>query len=131
VLSGEWSIDRDVADLRSGQTGRFTGTLCVAADGAGYAWREQGELTWGEYTGNAGRLLRLSRHDGEWWMCFADGRLFHPWRPGEVVHPCAADVYRGTIAFEGAGPDRFEISWDVTGPAKRQRIVSRMSRSGR
>lgn len=130
LLRGQWCIDRDVTDLRTGQRGRFAGTLSVAVDGTGYSWREQGELTWGEYTGTAGRLLRLARRDGEWWMCFADGRLFHPWRPGgELVHPCAADVYRGALVFEN--PDRFEITWDVTGPAKRQRIVSRMSRSGR
>jgi len=130
LVSGEWSIDRDLADLRTGRTGRFTGTLHVTASDAGYSWREQGELTWGEYTGTAGRVLRLTRHDGEWWMCFADGRLFHPWRPGgEVVHPCVADVYRGTIVLQN--PDRFEVTWDVTGPAKRQRIVSRMSRSRR
>jgi hypothetical protein len=132
LVSGEWSIDRDLADLRAGRTGRFVGTLHVDADGAGYSWREQGELTWGEYTGTAGRLLRLARHEGQWWMCFADGGLFHPWRPGaEVVHPCAADLYRGTVAIEGPDPARFEITWDVTGPAKRQRIVSRMRRSGR
>jgi len=132
LVRGEWSIDRDVADLRTGQTGGFTGTLCVTADGTGYSWSEQGELTWGEYTGTARRLLRLARHDDGWWMCFADGRLFHPWRPGgNVVHRCVADLYRGTIAIEGPDPDCFEITWDVTGPAKRQRIVSRMTRSRR
>ena len=128
-FAGAWAIDRDLSDLRSGNTGHFTGQLIVAADGAGYDWRESGTLTWGDYTGQAERQLCLRPHDGTWWMCFADGRLFHPWRLGEeVVRRCAADVYRGHIAYGPDVPDRFTITWDVTGPAKRLLIVSRMTR---
>ena len=128
-FAGVWTIDRDLSDLRSGDTGHFTGQLIVAAEGAGYDWRESGMLTWGDYTGRAERQLCLRPHDGTWWMCFADGRLFHPWRFGEqVVHPCAADVYLGRIECEPDAPDRFTITWDVTGPAKRLLIVSRMTR---
>ena len=99
----------------------------MSADGDGYSWHESGTLSWGDYRGAAERHLLLRWHEADWWMCFADGRLFHPWRVGgEVVHPCAADVYRGLV--EAAGRDRFTITWDVTGPAKRQLIVSRMTR---
>lgn len=126
-LVGEWTIDRQVSDLRAGIVGEFTGTLRVSADGEGFRWYESGTLTWVDYTGPAERSLLLRRHDGSWWMCFADGRLFHPWQVGgEVVHPCAADLYRGWI--EPNGPDEFTLTWDVTGPHKRQLIVSRMAR---
>ena len=64
---------------------------------------------------------------GQWWMTFADGRPFHRWAIGEtLVHPCAADTYRGVI--EAPGPAELEITWSVTGPRKDQLIVSRMSR---
>jgi hypothetical protein len=126
-LVGEWTIERDVTDLRAGLVGEFTGTLCVRADGDSYGWHETGTLHWGDYTGAAERHLQLRRIEGDWWMCFADGGPFHPWRVGvEVVHPCAADVYRGRI--EPNGDDEFTLTWDVTGPAKRQLIVSRMRR---
>lgn len=126
-LVGEWTIDREVSDLRAGIVGAFTGTLLVTADEAGYRWYESGTLHWGDYTGPAERALLLRRHEGSWWMCFADGGLFHPWRVDvEVVHPCAADLYRGRI--EPNGPDGFTLTWDVTGPHKRQLIVSRMTR---
>ncbi|HEU5007776.1 MAG TPA: DUF6314 family protein [Jatrophihabitantaceae bacterium] len=126
-LVGEWTIEREVSDLLAGIVGKFAGTLRVSADGAGFPWYESGMLTWGDYTGPAERSLLLRTVDGAWWMCFADGRLFHPWQVGvEVVHPCAADVYRGRIEPNGA--DEFTITWHVTGPAKRQLIVSRMTR---
>jgi hypothetical protein len=126
-LVGGWTIEREVSDLRVGLAGDFTGTLRVCADGAGFGWHESGTLRWDDYTGAAERHLLLRQREGAWWMCFADGRPFHPWQVGvEVVHPCAADVYRGTI--EPSGSDDFTIRWDVTGPAKRQLIVSRMMR---
>jgi hypothetical protein len=126
-LVGEWTIERSLTDLRTSMHGRFTGTLLVSADGAGCGWHESGTLLWGDYTGTAERHLLMRRLDGAWWMCFADGRPFHPWQVGvEVVHPCRADVYRGRI--EPRGADEFEITWDVSGPDKRQLIVSRMRR---
>lgn len=128
-LVGEWTIERQVSDLRAELVGRFSGTLRVSADDDGYCWDESGTLYWGGYTGSAERHLLLRRHEGDWWMCFGDGRLFHPWQGGgEVVHPCVADVYRGLI--EPTDRNRFTITWDVTGPAKRQLIVSAMTRVG-
>jgi hypothetical protein len=126
-LAGEWTIERELADLRASVQGRYTGTLRVIADRDGYAWHERGTLVWGDYTGVAERHLVLRRPEGAWWMCFADGSPFHPWQVGvELIHPCRADVYRGRI--EPCGADEFTITWDVTGPAKRQLIVSRMRR---
>jgi hypothetical protein len=125
-LVGVWEIERDVADLRGGGEGTFTGTLTVAPDGAGFSWVEDGTLRWGDYTGPAGRTLRFAPRDGAWWLCFADGRPFHPWTfDAELVHPCAADVYRGRITRHERD---LLIDWDVTGPAKRQRIRSRLRR---
>lgn len=126
---GRWQIARELSDLRTGRSGRFTGTLVVAAEAGGYGWEESGTLVWGEHTGPAQRRLCLRMREDSWWMCFADGRPFHPWRVGtEVVHPCAADVYRGTVSLDPHDAGRFELVWVVSGPTKQQRIVSRMTR---
>jgi uncharacterized protein DUF6314 len=70
------------------------------------------------------RELLIRRLDGSWWMTFADGRAFHPWRPGQVVtHRCAEDTYRGLVDLRG---DRMRTLWDVIGPAKEQRLVTRL-----
>jgi hypothetical protein len=128
-FAGRWAIDRDLTDLDAGRTGSFTGWLTVTAERDGYTWSESGTLTWGEHRAPAERRLDLRPVDGAWWMRFADGRPFHPWRFGEeLVHPCAADLYRGRFEFDPAGPAAFTTRWEVTGPAKGQLIVSRMTR---
>lgn len=118
-LVGTWRLDRTVLDRRSGLRGCVHGTLTVGSDGS---WLESGTFRWD------GRVVPVSRHlalrilDGEWWMTFADGRPFHPWRPHSwVTHPCGADLYRGFVAL---GPQRMRIVWEVAGPAKDQRLVS-------
>ncbi len=68
-------------------------------------WSEEGILR------GTGVQLAVTRHllvrpEGDGWtVCFEDGRLFHPWRPGRpVLHPCAADTYCGLIAVDGSRP---------------------------
>lgn len=126
-LIGRWSLARRVADRRTGQQGIVRGELVVAPDGAGLRWDERGELVWGGVGRpvRRGYLLR-ERADG-WWVEFEDGRDFHPWRPGAVVtHPCRADVYTGLVTVDG---DRVRTLWDVRGPGKDQRLVTRLYRS--
>ncbi|BEP12347.1 DUF6314 family protein [Acidothermaceae bacterium B102] len=121
-LVGEWRLQRRVVDRRLSSYGRVAGTLVIEPDGAGLVWREQGSWTM------AGRSRPFTRTyllaDG--WMLFDDGRPFHPWTPGEwVVHPCGEDSYRGLVDVE---PARIRTLWDVTGPAKDQRLVTRLTR---
>jgi hypothetical protein len=72
--------------------------------------------------------MGFTRIEDEWWMTFADGRAFHPWRLGQVVeHPCRDDVYRGLLVLDRAAT-RLRIGWDVTGPGKHQRIITRYER---
>jgi hypothetical protein len=121
---GSWQLTRRVADRRTGQYGAVTGTLAITAEPAGQRWREQGLLRWADRELPVSRELMIRRLDGSWWMTFADGRAFHPWRPGEIVtHPCAADSYRGLVELRG---DRMRTLWDVTGPAKYQRLITRL-----
>ena len=59
------------------------------------------------------------------WVFFDDGRPFHPWRPGEwVEHLCGEDTYRGLVEVE---PARIRTLWDVSGPEKDQRLITRLT----
>jgi hypothetical protein len=105
--------------------GTVAGELVIAVDADGLRWDESGTLRWdgGRYRVSRSYLLRA---DDGWWVRFTDGRPFHPWRPGETVtHPCRADVYTGLVAVDG---DRMRTCWDVRGPAKDQRLVTRFAR---
>lgn len=128
-LLGTWTMARRVHDRTAGIRGRVRGTVEFVPDGADVRWVEHGELSWDGRTFEVGRELLITS-DGDGWMVrFDDGREFHRWTPGRsVIHPCRADVYRGHIDVD---PTRtsLRVLWDVTGPAKDQRIVTRCARA--
>jgi uncharacterized protein DUF6314 len=126
-LLGDWRLDRRVVDRRAGLFGTVHGTLSLVEDGALISWREHGTLHWNGADHPITRELLVVEEADGWQVRFADGRAFHPWRPGEVVeHPCNADRYRGLVDVR---PDRLRILWDVVGPAKEQRLFTRCRRS--
>jgi hypothetical protein len=126
-LVGEWRLARRVVDRRAHLFGTVQGTLSLVDDGALIRWREHGTLRWNGADLPVTRELLLVEEADGWQVRFADGRLFHPWRPGEVVeHPCNADRYRGLV---DVGRDRLRVLWDVLGPAKDQRLFTRCRRS--
>ena len=130
-LLGRWLLRRRLIDRRAGRGGSVTGVLDVVEHGTGLRWAEQGELRWGALRTPVRRTTVLSPEPDGWWMHFADGRPFHPWRPGEwVEHPCAADLYRGYVRLALAEPvaERMWVVWDVQGPAKDQRIFTEFVR---
>ena len=125
-LVGRWSLRRLVADRVVGAYGRMVGELIVAPDGGGLRWDERGTLRWGGAEFPATRTYLLRDGGDGWEVTFADGRPFHPWRPGEVVtHPCRADVYTGLVRLDGP---RLRTLWDVRGPTKHQRLATRFGR---
>jgi hypothetical protein len=125
-LLGEWRLERRVVDRLAGLFGTVRGTLSLVDEGPRIRWREGGTLYWDGAELPVTRELLLRQDAGEWQVHFADGRPFHPWRPGAVVeHPCNADLYRGLV---DARPDRLRVLWDVIGPGKDQRILTRCSR---
>ena len=64
-------------------------------------WQERGQLRHRGMTFPAARLLRFSNEGDGWQVRFSDGRLFHPWRPGETaIHPCGLDLYEGTFDID-------------------------------
>lgn len=128
-LLGGWKLHRRLVDRRTGQFGRVTGRLDLSMAGSVVRWVERGRLLWDGGRFDVSRELHIAP-DGEGWVVhFADGRVFHPWRPGEVVeHPCADDLYRGLVCVDPARTV-VRVLWDVAGPSKDQRIVTRCRRS--
>jgi hypothetical protein len=127
ALLGEWRLDRRVVDRRAGVSGTVRGALTLVADGPRIRWRERGVLRWNDADLPVTRDLVLAEEPDGWQVRFADGRPFHPWRPGEVVeHPCNADLYRGLVDVR---TDQMRILWDVVGPTKDQRLLTRCRRS--
>ncbi|HEY6748371.1 MAG TPA: DUF6314 family protein [Mycobacteriales bacterium] len=125
-LVGRWALARRVADRVAGRQGTVSGLLTVSADGAGLRWDERGTLRWAGVERPVTRTYLLRERADGWWVDFPDGRPFHPWRPGApVTHPCRADVYSGLVRVDG---DRIRTVWDVRGPAKDQRLVTRLYR---
>jgi hypothetical protein len=123
-LIGTWALRRRLLDRAAGLSGHAEGTLTIAVDGAALSWHEAAQLHWAGRSVAVTRDLRLAVREGQWWTVFTDHRPFHPWRLDEpVLHPCAADTYRGRLSLDQGG-DRLRILWDVTGPAKRQRILT-------
>jgi Family of unknown function (DUF6314) len=127
ALLGTWTFTRRLVDRVEGQHGRANGRAVFQADGDEVHWREDGELHWGGPVLPVYRDLIISRLADEWWVSFADGQPFHPWRFDErVLHPCRADTYRGWLQRCG---ERLRIAWDVRGPTTDQRLVTTYRRS--
>src|SRR5690348_2020090 len=117
-LLGLWQLRRRLLDRRLRLHGTVVGTLTLSPDDGGVRWLERGQLCWPGRSAVVFRELRLREDAAGWQVFFADGRIFHPWRPGAaVVHHCGQDVYRGVV---DTARNRLRILWDVAGPAKEQ-----------
>ena len=133
-MNGTWAVDRDIVDALSGAAGTFTGTAEFARDGDALTWVEAGELQWKAQTQKAGRRLLVAVRpclpcvlD----VAFDDGKFFHradlSSGADTFVHGCAPDTYSGTWTV--ISPNRFQVTWDVEGPAKQIAIRSVYSRA--
>jgi hypothetical protein len=128
-LLGTWQLRRRLVDRRAARFGHVHGRLELTVAGAVVRWRESGELAWGGGVFEVSRELHIVPAASGWQVRFADGRPFHRWRPGHVVeHVCRADRYRGLVDVDPEC-NRLRVLWDVTGPGKEQRIVTRCVRS--
>ncbi|MEU5428903.1 DUF6314 family protein [Streptomyces olivoreticuli] len=127
-LTGWWTVDRTLVDLRTDSRGTFHGTAEFRrSDDACVLHVEDGELSWNGTVNRAGRTLKLfPRADGTAEVTFADGRFFHDldlrgdsWT---TRHPCAADLYDGTFTI--VSPGEWHVRWRTTGPEKDQLLRS-------
>lgn len=140
-LAGRWTFERSIDDRRAGRRGRAAGEARFepigggAGAGAGGAgglrWTEHGRVVIGDFEGEFSRELAIVPDGDAWLVRFDDGRPFHPLdlRTGRCVvdHPCGADAYAGELRVL-AGPE-LVVEWEVRGPAKAQRIVTRYGRA--
>jgi hypothetical protein len=128
-LLGVWQLKRRLVDRHEGKFGYVSGWLELTFVGGVVHWLELGELAWGGQVYEVTRELHIVRDGDGWEVRFTDGRPFHAWRPGAVVdHPCGADLYRGLVVVD-PNRTRLRVLWDVTGPSKNQRIITRCVRS--
>lgn len=132
-LRGSWRIDREILDVGSGITGRFTGSARFEADAEVRSllrYIEHGTVQLASHRGPAFRRLGYHLAGPHARVVFDDGRHFHDLdlRGGlwEVEHPCRADLYRGRFEVDGA--DRWRQEWTVTGPHKDQLIRTILER---
>lgn len=115
AVLGTWRLDRTITDRFADETLAVTGVLVVTQEHEDrLRWREDGTLV------RAGRQVPVWREhllvwrDDGWMLTFDDGRDVHPWSPDEtVVHPCAADTYRGTydLGVTGQKVGAWSLTW--------------------
>jgi hypothetical protein len=128
ALIGNWRLTRQLTDGITGMSGTVHGGLTMRPGDERITWAEEGTLFWNGSRLPVSRSYRLERTGNSWWLHFLDGRPFHPWLPGEwVEHPCRQDTYRGLITI--SGPGQWDTVWEVQGPDKAQRIVTRFCRT--
>lgn len=130
-LVGPWRIERRIADLHSGTTGRLTGEARFVPAPGRLRYDERGTLVFDAYRGAAGQghwfaLDRLGAADVQ----FDDGRPFHRLDlssgRADVVHNCPPDHYQGR--YRVGGQHRWTLTWLVRGPRKRVLIGTRYTR---
>lgn len=124
-FEGTWHLDR-VIDHGDGTRAVFAGMAMFRRDGDGLAYIEEGQLRIGTATPITAR--QSYRWDSGLIVRFPDGRLFHtvPEHGGAVHHFCDPDTYAGHYDFS-RWPG-FSVAWQVTGPRKDYRMVSRYRR---
>ncbi|MCA8879781.1 MAG: trigger factor [Rhodobacteraceae bacterium] len=126
---GRWQVMREITG-RPGPA-RFEGEAEISPIESGARYAETGILTLaGGQAFRAERVYLWSRRPGGIAVSFDDGRPFHEIglngsRP-EARHPCGADLYR--VAYDFTRWPDWDSRWDVTGPAKDYRIVTRYRR---
>ncbi|PRY26741.1 hypothetical protein CLV78_101842 [Aliiruegeria haliotis] len=132
-LSGTWILDRDIADARTGQRQRLTGTAEFAARDGGLDYFETGRLVLpgGQNLTATRRYLWRVRQGGRVEVLFEDGRYFHSFTFGEAApkahHWCDPDDYR--VSYDFSAWPVWSSRWSVNGPRKEYVMYSRYSRS--
>lgn len=135
AFEGEWTVERTIADVRAGRSGRFSGRAAFrpAAEG-GLDYREEGTLVLdGAAPMTATRdYLWRDGGGGVIEVRFGDGRFFHRFLPEEPtpadVHRCDADTYR--VRYDFARWPLWRAEWRVTGPRKDYAMTSAYRRVG-
>lgn len=130
-LLGEWVLEREIVDRRSGMRSFASGRAKLTRERQDLiTWHEDVLLSYRQSELAAHRNLRVELDDmGLWQVKFEDGRPFHPWSPGDTVtHHCGADTYKGVIDLIGTADkiSSWQTIWSVRGPEKDLSIRTRL-----
>ncbi|MFT5630721.1 MAG: hypothetical protein ACI82I_001067 [Gammaproteobacteria bacterium] len=129
---GDWRLTRQITDALHGQDGQLDGLARFASDGDGLHYTENGQLTL-----TTGAVLQADRT--YLWntdangiaVRFADGTAFHRFDPightTGTTHLCGADTYN--VAYDFEHWPNWSATWNVTGPRKNYRSISRYNRA--
>lgn len=127
-FAGRWRITRQIAHA-DGQTATFAGEAAFSPTETGaLEYVEDGVLQM-----QGGQQMHATRRylwtDGLV-VLFDDGRPFHtvPAAGGAATHLCPPDTYH--VAYDFADWPDWRATWDVSGPRKAYRMVSRYSPQG-
>jgi hypothetical protein len=133
-FEGRWHVARLIEDALGPGSGTFRGTARFDPVPDGLAYAEEGWLLLASgATMAASRRYLWRRARGGIAVSFEDGRPFHcidgasP-RP-EAVHDCSPDLYR--VRYDFSAWPRWTAEWQVAGPRKGYRMVSRYRRLDR
>jgi len=124
-FAGKWRLERQITHQGQPPAG-FSGWATWAAAPGGMQYFELGEL---RLTGQPPmRAERRYFWHADLRVDFEDGRFFHQVPPegGTARHWCDPDTY--DVRYDFSGWPRFEVIWQVAGPAKQYAMVSRYSR---
>lgn len=125
LFFGQWSVSRIIFD-RLGK-GRVIFAGMAVVDGNGFF--EQGETQIGEFRAPSSRAYQLHFDRHSVMAKFPDGRDFiriDAKASQRFHHDCGDDVYRGRLFFTSR--DRWVEVWQVTGPRKNYRSITRYNR---
>ncbi len=122
---GAWRFERSVAHA-GGDTARVTGRATFTADAQGLVMDEVGQMSLNgapPITATRRYLWRAGLH-----VLFEDGRPFHTVPPsgGTAQHWCDPDSY--TVSYDFADWPDWTAAWQVSGPRKDYRMVTRYTR---
>lgn len=124
-FAGVWRLDRQITH-QNGPPATFAGKAEWRPAPGGMQYFEHGVLSIAEHPAIQAER-RYFWHD-DLRVDFADGRFFHhvPPKGGEAQHWCDPDMY--DVRYDFSAWPRFEVIWQVAGPAKNYTMISRYAR---
>ncbi|WP_315899499.1 DUF6314 family protein [Roseovarius atlanticus] len=127
-FEGAWRLERDVVHAGAAPA-RFEGEARLVPGQGGLVYREAGVLSMaGQPPMRAERgYLWRARDGGGIDVMFEDGRFFHSITEGGAAeHWCDPDMYE--VRYDFADWPDWSARWQVCGPRKAYRMVSRFTR---
>lgn len=121
-FAGRWSLEREITPA-VGPSASFRGQAVWSPDGNALRYVEEGQM---QIEGHAAmQATRSYLWLPDLTVQFDDGRFFHqvPAMGGETGHWCDPDQY--AVQYDFSRWPRFEVSWQVHGPRKDYRMLSR------